>query len=132
MRKLGMAKSRCASGLLLLAAGYASAGCVGKIGDGPPGTNPSGAGSVTPNYAMVRLTNAQYLNTLQDLFPNVSLPSITLPNENVIDGFMNAASGQTVTSLLVSEYQSAAEAIAATLAASPTTFLSCQPTTTAD
>jgi hypothetical protein len=132
MRKPGLAKAQCASGLLLLAAACASAGCVGKIGDGAPGSGPGGAAAVTPTYAMVRLTNAQYLNTVQDLFPNVSLPSITLPNENVIDGFSNAASGQTVTSLLVSEYQSAAEAIAATLTASPSAFLSCQPTTTAD
>jgi|HubBroStandDraft_6_1064221.scaffolds.fasta_scaffold97164_2 hypothetical protein len=108
--------------------------CVGKIdntvgGGGGPG---AALGNGTLAYAMVRLTNNQYLNTVQDLFPGATLPALTLPNENVIDGFTNAASGQTVTSLLVSDYQSAAEAIAQTLTATPSSFLSCTPTTTAD
>jgi hypothetical protein len=131
MRKLGMGRSHYAPGLLLFAVTCAGGACVGKIG-GPGETGLASAGGSTPTYAMVRLTNAQYLNTVQDLFPNVSLPSLSLPNENVTDGFVNAASGQTVTSLLVSEYQSAAESIAATLTANASAFLSCQPTTTAD
>src|SRR5580698_117061 len=86
--------------------------CVGKIDNTVGGGGGAGAalGNGTLAYAMVRLTNNQYLNTVQDLFPGATLPAVTLPNENVIDGFTNAASGQTVTSLLVSDYQSAAEA----------------------
>jgi hypothetical protein len=122
-----------ASGLLTLGL-LSGAACVGKIDNGAGGGSGAGAqlGSASLAYAMVRLTNNQYQNTVQDLFPNATLPTLTLPNENVIDGFTNAASGQTVTSLVVSDYQSAAEAIAQTLTATPSSFLSCSPTTTAD
>lgn len=127
-----MRRSLYASGLLICSLPLAAA-CVGKIGDGGNGAanaNANGNGALA--YAMVRLTNNQYLNTVQDLFPTASLPTLTLPNENVTDGFTNAASGQTVTSLLVSDYQSAAEAIATTLSGKASSFLPCQPSTTAD
>lgn len=121
-----------APGLLTLGL-LSGVACVGKIDNGVGGGG-GGAqlGSGALNYAMVRLTNTQYQNTVQDLFPNATLPALTLPNENVINGFKNAASGQTVTSVLVSDYQSAAEAIALALTATPSSFLSCSPTNTAD
>src|SRR6266851_4774461 len=81
----------------------AAAGCTGKIGTNDPLPGSSSVQNATPTiaYATVRLTNTQYQNTVQDLFPGVSVPAaLPLPNENVIDGYNNAASGQTPTSLL--------------------------------
>jgi len=124
-----MRRGRYAPGLVTLSL-ISSVGCVGKIENGTTGAGAVGNGTLA--YAMVRLTNNQYLNTVQDLFPNAALPTVALPNENVIDGFTNAASGQTVTSLVVADFQSAAESIAQTLTATPSSFLSCQPSTTAD
>lgn len=132
-----MRRSSQALGLLMLSLIW-GVGCVGKIEDGAAAgntnvnSNNSNNGTPSVAYAMVRLTNNQYLNTVQDLFPSMTLPSLSLANENIIDGFTNAASGQTISSLLVSDYQSAAETIAQTLIAAPSSFLSCQPTTTAD
>jgi uncharacterized protein DUF1592/uncharacterized protein DUF1588/uncharacterized protein DUF1595/uncharacterized protein DUF1587/uncharacterized protein DUF1585 len=130
-----MRRDRCASALLILATGSLTfvVGCVGEIGSiGSSEATVLSNGPVTINYATPRLTNVQYVNTLQDLFPNVTLPGLSLPTENVTDGFTNASSGQTVTSVLVSDYQSSAEAIAQALSSNPSGFLSCQPTTTAD
>jgi hypothetical protein len=81
---------------------------------------------------MVRLTNTQYQNTVQALFPNSTIPALSLPNENVIDGYNNAASGQTPTSVLVQDYQAAAEAVTSALSSSMSTVLGCAPTNTAD
>jgi hypothetical protein len=130
-----MHRERCAPALLILATGTLAfvVGCVGKIGSiGSSEATVFSNGPVTINYATARLTNVQYVNTVQDLFPNVTLPGLSLPTENVTDGFTNASSGQTVTSVLVSDYQSSAEAIAQALSSNPSGFLSCQPTTTAD
>ena len=71
-------------------AGFAG-GCVGKISDAssgststPPGGNtavgitPGGntPGVASVSYAMVRLTNTQYLNTAHDLLAMVSFPEV--------------------------------------------------------
>jgi hypothetical protein len=119
-------------------------GCTGYInppsaqrpGAATAGTGPgNGQASNTPvaiQYATVRLTNVQYLNTVHDLLPGVTFADPALPNENVTDNFNNAASGQTPTSELVEDYQNAAEAIAAAVGGSFTALLSCQPTSVAD
>jgi hypothetical protein len=60
------------------------------------------------------------------------MPALPMPNENVIDGFNNASTGQTPTSLLVQDYQAAAEAITQALSAKMSTVLGCQPASTAD
>ena len=135
----------------MLLAGHLG-GCVGKVGDPstgstspPPGGNtPVGntPGSNTPvgntpgvasvSYAMVRLTNTQYLNTAHDLLATVSFPDPPLPNENVSSGFSDVGTTQAVTALVMSDYQEAAAAIAGAVHDQIRKVLSCQPASTAD
>jgi hypothetical protein len=118
--------------LMALLAGGAG-GCVGKIGsaDYLPGTTAVQNQTASITYSMLRLTNAEYLNTVQDLFPSATIPSVSLPDENAVDGYNNAASGQTPTSLLVQDYQAAAEAIVQAVSGNISTVVGCQPTSTA-
>jgi hypothetical protein len=116
------------------------AGCVGKVGDRsagntppggtPPGGTPPGVASVS--YAMVRLTNTQYLNTAHDLLPTVTFADPPLPNENVSSGFSDVGTTQAVTALVVSDYQEAAAAIASAVHDQIGNVLSCQHASTAD
>lgn len=114
---------------------------IGAGGGAGPGSAAGGNGSGTASienvsptvvYAMGRLTNTQYQNSVADLFPTVTLPTLPLPNENVVDGYNNAASGQTPTPLLVQDYQAAAETVTQALASNMTAVLGCQPKTSSD
>jgi uncharacterized protein DUF1592/uncharacterized protein DUF1588/uncharacterized protein DUF1595/uncharacterized protein DUF1585/uncharacterized protein DUF1587 len=119
-------------GTVLLVAIWA-AGCVGKIGswDSAPAVSsapsPVQAGTPSIAYAMVRLTNLQYTNTLHDLLPGITFTDPVLPNENTVSGFSNLASGQTATALLIEDYQSAAAAIAAAVKNQFGSLVTCTP-----
>jgi hypothetical protein len=131
------------------AAGTPSASSTGGDGAGAPiGPVAGGAGSggvgaggavvavptaatVSIAYAASRLTNTQYLSTVHDLLAGLSFPDPVLPEENVVDNFKNAASGQTPTSLLIADYQLAAESIVTAIGSQITGLVGCQPTTTA-
>ena len=117
----------------LVSAALAPLACVGIIGPSSSGTQSSvSSGSPSLNYAMVRLTNVQYTNTLHDLFPNLTFTDPTLPNENVVAGFSNMASGQTATALLIQDFQTAASAIATAFHSQFSSVVSCTPTNTTD
>ena len=105
---------------------------VGTGGGGATTPPPDPLGSPTPtiNYALLRLTNAQYLNTVHDLFPTLSYDALVLPNENIVDRFRNAASGQTPTSQLIENYQTAASTLATAMTGNFAAVVSCQATTT--
>jgi hypothetical protein len=94
---------------------------------------PDPLASPTPvvNYALLRLTTAQYINTVRDLFPTLAYGTLTLPNENVVDRFRNAASGQTATSLLIENFHAAAETVATAITANFASVLPCQPASAA-
>lgn len=111
----------------------------GRAGSGgnSPGSGASGsgidlackssgvAGAVTP---LRRLTHAQYRNTLRDLFNGTAtVPSVELPDENVVAGYDNNAAGQTASLALLEGYHKAATALAqsATSAANLTKIAPC-------
>ena len=114
-----------AAGPIGTAGGTGGGGAVGGVVTAPPAGTPSVA------YAASRLTNSQYLSTVHDLLAGLSFTDPALPEENVVDNFKNAASGQTPTSLLIADYQLAAESIVTALGSQITTLVGCQPTTTA-
>jgi len=117
----------------VIAVALAPLACVGIIGPAPSGTQSNvTSGSPVLNYAMVRLTNVQYTNTLHDLFPNLTFTDPSLPNENVVSGFTNMASGQTATALLIQDFQTAAAAMAGAVSSQFSSVVSCTPTNTTD
>jgi len=62
-----------------------------------------------------RLTNAEYLNTLEDLFPGQSLTLPPLPNDTIIAGFDNAIEAQEPSDVLIARYETIANLYAAAL-----------------
>lgn len=102
-------------------------GCTGKVG----GNEGPGA-PATVDYAMVRLTNTQYLNSVHDLFPAAAFDDPPLPNENILSGFSNISSAQSVTALVVSDYQGAAAAVASAVRGQLSSVLPCQPAVVAE
>jgi len=95
-------------------------------GNGLTGNDPS-SGTSGLAYAMPRLTNAQYLNSLHDLFPSLSFANPDLPTETAVDGFTNAASSQTVAALNIEDYANAAESVAGQVRAQSADILGCRP-----
>jgi len=128
-------------------------GCNGAIGSHPTTTGAGGGGTVvgpavlggkspeevlasctTPSPGrspLRRLSNAEYRNTITDLFANVPavlalVPTATInfPSEPESLGFRNSGDYLTVPSLAAQTYQDAAEQIAEA-AASATNFVTC-------
>jgi hypothetical protein len=83
-------------------------------------------------YAMNRLTNVQYRNSVRDLLGGLTFEDPDLPTENVTDGFRNVASGQTTTALGVESYANAAEKLAAVVKLNTKQVFGCSPTNTGD
>lgn len=73
-----------------------------------------------------RLTPIEYRNTVRDLFPAVALPRVELVAGAEVQGYDNNAAGQVVSPLLVEQYQVAAAAIGAAVAADGS-WLPCDP-----
>lgn len=78
---------------------------------------------------VVRLTSAEYNNTLRDLVPGgAALPKQELPLENEIDGFSNNVRAQTASPALVEAYEEGARAAAAKAVAQINELVTCRPT----
>ncbi len=97
--------------LALAAALAAGAGCF--LGGPTPTPTPETA-EVGP-APLRRLTNAEYLNALADLFPNQSLVLPPLPADTVIAGFDNAIEAQQPSDVLIARYETIANLYAAAL-----------------
>jgi hypothetical protein len=67
---------------------------------------------------LTRLTNREYENTLDDLFPAAALPVPTLPAETKDDGFDNVGKNQSPTAVWIEGYFEHARAVASSVAAS--------------
>jgi len=113
------------SGGLLVSAGLG--GCTGDIGPGPDPTGPDvealcAAGDLPgPNPRLVRLTHAQYDNTVRALLalPEVS-PSAEFLDDAAFAGFTNNAAALLVQPRLARDYQRAAESLSDLVAAPAT------------
>lgn len=88
--------------------------------DGAPGMGgrePSavcmGAVLQSSDAPLRRLTVEEYENTLRDLFPGVTLPKVELSKGDATAGFENAVVNQSVSPLVVEQFSSSAEQVAA-------------------
>lgn len=81
----------------------------------PPSVIPALPSEVGPS-PLRRLSNQEYLFSLQDLFPEVQAELPVLPNDGDVGGFENAVEGQAPSDVRVARY----EAIASTYAAAVT------------
>ncbi|MEZ4232831.1 MAG: DUF1592 domain-containing protein [Polyangiaceae bacterium] len=108
---------------VLASAAFAGWSCQGNIGDpgasggGLPGGNGgNGGGESDPRSACLdtvfqssaapirRLSPQEYRNSVTDLFPGVTLPSLDTAPDTRVDGFTNNASGQSASPLGVELY----------------------------
>ncbi len=91
------------------------AGCTGEIdvpinSPGPGGTNPKGCKNVaTPGTKLVRLTHAQYDNTVRDLLGVTVTPSAAFQKDPTFQGFNNNALGLNIADRLGRDYRRSAE-----------------------
>ncbi len=79
-----------------------------------------------------RLTNAEYLASVTDLFAGTTLPDLTFVPDNKILGFLNLSSSQTSSLVRMEQYESAGQAIARVVAADPTALTGCDAATSSE
>ena len=72
-----------------------------------------------------RLTHTQYNNTVNDLFPGVTIPTQAILVDPKSGGFENFGELQTPSSLLIGQYQQAAVGVTAAAMAEADAFLPC-------
>ncbi|HKP62333.1 MAG TPA: DUF1592 domain-containing protein [Polyangiales bacterium] len=76
---------------------------------------------------LARLTNQEYRNTVADLFEGLTLPELSLPPDNVVEGFDNNAKAQTPSPALIEAYRGGAQTVAAAVLANTSAVLPCKP-----
>jgi hypothetical protein len=79
-------------------------------------------------HALRRLTAVEYRNTVRDLFPGVTIPTLTLTRDGTsteLDRFENDARGQPVSALRIEEYHRAAESVAGAAVGSLASWAPC-------
>lgn len=97
-------------------------GCWGTIGD--PG-NTSGPCGDIPEPALKRLSHTEYRNTVRDLFPMLTLPTLQLAPDPTPHGFDNDSESLYAAPLLVNQYNEAAGTIAHQVVVRKTMVLPC-------
>ncbi|HEX7670567.1 MAG TPA: DUF1592 domain-containing protein [Polyangiaceae bacterium] len=75
-----------------------------------------------------RLTDLEYQNTVRDLFPGITVPAVSLPADNIVEGFDNNSKAQTPSPSLIEQYRASAQAIAAAAIAKLDAVLPCAAT----
>jgi hypothetical protein len=135
-RKLAMNRQR--SGIWLVATAAMLAACTGTLGDpSGEGVNGDGAplcvkgGTPGPYPRLVRLTHAQYDNTVSDLFGAPLTPSASFIKDPAFAGFTNNAAGLLTSDRLARDYRRAAEELAEYVSASPDILAQIIPCTPA-
>lgn len=78
-----------------------------------------------PTTPLRRLSPSQYQRTVEDLFPLAVIPEQTLLPDPLVHGFDNNAHGQTPSTLLIEQYETAAFSVAAAALATPALVLPC-------
>src|SRR6476659_708067 len=95
----------------------AGAGC------GPE--KPDTAGPPPTPVPIRRLTNAEYVASVGDLFPGYPMPEMNFVPDPKVLGFTNLSSSQTGSLVRMEQYETAAFAISQTVAADTTTLTGC-------
>jgi uncharacterized protein DUF1592/uncharacterized protein DUF1588/uncharacterized protein DUF1587/uncharacterized protein DUF1595/uncharacterized protein DUF1585 len=75
-----------------------------------------------------RLTRAEYNNTVHDLLNDRTAPANLFPDEEIALGFTNNADAQSVSGLLVEQYETAAASLASAAVGNLNGLLGCNPT----
>lgn len=75
-----------------------------------------------------RLTRDEYDNTVRDLLGDKSAPGSAFPEEELTLGFPNIATAQSVSVLLIEQYEGAAGKLAEAAAADPAKLMGCDAT----
>jgi hypothetical protein len=117
-------------------------GCVGKISGPtdqipvPPPFNPGPGGNLyapctdptalTPTDRLTRITNIQYANSVHDAL-GVTVDITSFPQDPSVGGFNNNSSTLQPTDLIVRQWNSSAEAIAAQIVGDPTLLSNVAP-----
>jgi Protein of unknown function (DUF1592)/Protein of unknown function (DUF1588)/Protein of unknown function (DUF1595)/Protein of unknown function (DUF1587)/Protein of unknown function (DUF1585) len=83
------------------------------------------AGPAPTPVPIRRLTNPEYKASVADLFPGYTMPEMSFVPDPKVLGFTNLSSSQTGSLVHMEQYESAAQAIAQTVAADPTTLTGC-------
>jgi hypothetical protein len=86
-------------------------------------------GVQTGSSPLRRLTGAEYDNTVHDLLGDSTGPAKSFPPEELTLGFPNNADQQSVSDLLIEEYETAATTLATAAVANLPALLACNPTT---
>ena len=128
---------------MLAGAALAGWSCQGNIGDpgasggGLPGGNGGSGGASNPQSACLdavfqssaaplrRLSPTEYKNSVTDLFPGVTLPSLDTAPDTRVDGFTNNASGQSASPLGVELYVKLSSDVANAAAQSLASWAPC-------
>ncbi|MEZ4399766.1 MAG: DUF1592 domain-containing protein [Kofleriaceae bacterium] len=109
---------------LVATATLALGGCWGSIGD--PGASGDACGAL-PEPGARRLSNAEYRNTVRDLFPGLDLPELVLVPDPAPYGFDNDAATLQASGLLVNQYNTAAIDVAERVRQHQAEFVPCMP-----
>ena len=113
------------------------AACVGNIGSSedptaqPPGSTTASCSDVQV-APMRRLSRAEYLASVRDLFPGVELGELAIGKDPHEHGFENRADLLNPQPLLIEQYNTAASEIAALVIEDPASVLPCAPEVAGD
>ncbi|MES1165489.1 MAG: DUF1592 domain-containing protein [Verrucomicrobiota bacterium] len=117
--------------------GTGAAGTGAVVGTGGVATGSGGAGGAVvfpaggPTAQVVpirRLTNAEYVAAVTDLFPGFMLPSVTITPDIRVAGYLNISSSQNSSGILIEQYERAAQDISKFVAANPAMLTGCSAT----
>jgi hypothetical protein len=100
-------------------------GAGGGFGSGGVPTVEAGYGPGPGQAPIRRLTNEEYLASVQDLFPGIVLPALEFTPDTAVAGLRNLASTQTSTLARVEQYEAAAQVVAEAVTADPTSLTGC-------
>lgn len=122
MRALRLMSALTCGPLLLL-------GCMGGVDRGPARGRGACEDLRPGGSALRRLTPTEYRNSVADLFPGASLPTVNLTPDLPVGGFDNNAEGQPVSDLLTEDYFNAGHDIGAAASTSLATWAPCSENT---
>lgn len=80
--------------------------------EGGPGVADCSTGAEPGPRVLQRLSHTEYGNTVRDLLGTTSQPELAFAIDNSVGGFLNSADALQVSSLLMEQYRTAAEALA--------------------
>jgi hypothetical protein len=137
VRIRGYAGALAFAGLVISACAPGRIGDAERVGPEPQPSSPAASGTPPEPAApvpvplpvpLLRLTTRQYNRTIQDLFPSVAIPALSLPLEVSIGGFSNNARSQAPSPDLIEQLANNAHQVGVLATADLTKILACTAT----